>query len=180
VVSTEITPMWTRPALSTARAERQETWVADRHADAVRDDEVNRSCPLPPLPDALPRVLSRSDALARGFTRRGIDHRVATGSWRRVLPRTYHTADTLTDYDRLYAAVSFAGPGAALSGAAALFASNVKRITVPRRVLVLVPPENCASLSGGCRFDARPVLGSRCGGRGRGVSSRPGPPPIWR
>jgi hypothetical protein len=57
-----------------------------------------------------------------------------------VLPRTYLTADNYTDTDRLYAAVAFAGRGAALSGAAGLRAAQVKGIAVPARILVLVPP----------------------------------------
>ncbi len=59
-----------------------------------------------------------------------------------MLPRTYLTVDTFTDLDRLSAALTFAGPDAALSGAAALVASEVRRIAVPRRILVVVPPSN--------------------------------------
>lgn len=110
----------------------------------MRADDLDRICPLAPLPDALPRVISCAEAAARGYSGRAIDHRIARGTWRRVLPRTYVTADTFTDLDRLYAALSYAGAGAALSGAAALLASQVKRIGMPQRVLVLVPPGNCA------------------------------------
>ena len=100
----------------------------------------------PPLldPDALPRIISRSQALARGMSRHAIDRRIASGRWRRVLPRTYLTADRLTEIDRWYAALAFARDSAALSGAAALRASDVRRIDVPRRVLVVVPASNCA------------------------------------
>jgi hypothetical protein len=59
-----------------------------------------------------------------------------------VLPRTFLTADTLTEHDRWLAALAFAGVGAGLSGAAALRASGVRRIAETARVLVLVPPSN--------------------------------------
>jgi hypothetical protein len=99
----------------------------------------------PPLDlGALPRVLSRADALRRGIPRTTVDARVSRGSWRRVLPRTYVTGPTVTDRDRLDAAVCYAGAQAALSGAAALFAAEVRGIRMPARVLVLVPPDNCA------------------------------------
>ncbi len=42
------------------------------------------------------------------------------------------------------AAVSYAGDGAALSGAAALVAAGVRRVVMPSHVLVVVPPDNCA------------------------------------
>lgn len=93
-----------------------------------------------PDPDALPRVIGRAEALRRGFTAKAVDHRVAAGSWRRVLPRTYLTADTFTSLDRLNAALIFAGPDAALSGGAALYASGVRQSSMPDRILVLVPP----------------------------------------
>ena len=57
-----------------------------------------------------------------------------------MLPRTYLTTGTFTSLDRLDAALIFAGPEAALSGAAALYASGVRQISMPDRVLVLVPP----------------------------------------
>lgn len=100
--------------------------------------------PFEPLPDPdqLPRVLGRSDALARGIAPSAIDRRLASGRWRRLLPRTYLTRDTLTTWDRINAARIFAGSGAVLSGAAALYASEVSRIAAPERVLVLVPPAN--------------------------------------
>lgn len=108
------------------------------------DDEaaLDRLCPLPPEPNALPRVLSRAEAIARGLTRGAIEHRLATGAWRRVLPRTFLTVDTFTESDRWLAALTFAGEGAALSSAAALRASDVRRVAEPPRVLVLVPPAN--------------------------------------
>lgn len=79
------------------------------------------------------------------MSRHAVDHRVSTGRWRRVLPRTYLTVDTFTEYDRMNAALAFAGTGALLSGAAALRASEVRRIRMPSVVLVLVPPPNRTS-----------------------------------
>lgn len=90
----------------------------------------------------LPRVIDRQSALARGISRRSIDHRVNVGRWRRILPRTYLTSDTLTERDKLRAALVYAGVGAALSGAAALRESEVRRIARPARVLVVVPATN--------------------------------------
>lgn len=90
----------------------------------------------------VPRVVSREQALALGYTGRAIDHRSRSGTWRRLLPRTYLTSDTLTPADRLDAALLFAGRGAALSGAAALRESGVRAVAPSARVLVLVPPDN--------------------------------------
>lgn len=73
-----------------------------------------------PNPEGVPRILTRDDALARGFTRRAIEHRLAIRRWHIVLPRTYLTGNTLTWPDRLDAALAFAGPDALLTGAAAL------------------------------------------------------------
>jgi hypothetical protein len=93
-------------------------------------------------PTALPRVLTRAGALRWGMTPRMIDHRVARGRWRKVLPRTYLTVDTLTWSDRLAAAIAFAGPGALLSGAAVLHDAGLRNVTRPARLLVLVPRTN--------------------------------------
>jgi hypothetical protein len=108
----------------------------------LTDAQIERICPLPPHPDALPRVLTRAEATRRGFSRRAIEHRLATERWRLVLPRVCLTVDTLTEADRIDAALLFAGPGAALSSAAALRASDVPRIARPEQILVLVPPAN--------------------------------------
>ncbi len=90
-------------------------------------------------PAALPRVMNRRDALAWGMSRHTIDRRVASGQWRRVLPRTYLTVDTFTWPDRLAAAISFAGPGGLLSGAAVLSDAGFRAVRRPETVLVLVP-----------------------------------------
>lgn len=90
-------------------------------------------------PDALPRVLTRSEARRRGYTDRMIARRLASERWRRVLPGIFLTAPTLTEFDRWTAGLHYGGATAALSGASALRASEVRRIHEPQRVLVLVP-----------------------------------------
>lgn len=95
-----------------------------------------------PDPDRLPRVLTRAEALARGFTRQAIDRRLASRRWRRILPRTYLTVDSASEYDRYHAALGYAGGGAVLSGAAALRVAGFDRVRRPERTLVLVPPGN--------------------------------------
>ncbi|MGN6609002.1 MAG: hypothetical protein ACTHMS_18570 [Jatrophihabitans sp.] len=94
-----------------------------------------------PLPDptALPRILSWDGALALGLTRRAIQHRVTTGRWRRVLPRTYLTVDTMTWSDRQAAATTFAGADALLTGAAALADDGLRSVARPSVLLMLVP-----------------------------------------
>jgi very-short-patch-repair endonuclease len=90
-------------------------------------------------PTALPRVLGRDEALRLGFTRNAIEHRLETASWRRVLPRTYLTHDTLTYDDRVRAALTFAGRAALLSGAVALADQGLRCVSRPDTMLVLVP-----------------------------------------
>jgi len=90
-------------------------------------------------PTALPRVLGRAAAHRRGYNPNMIAHRLTTGQWRRILPRTYLSVDTLTWPDRLTAALTFAGPGALLSGAAALADEGLRAVGRPSAILVLVP-----------------------------------------
>lgn len=104
--------------------------------------DLDRICPLPPDPDAVPRVLTRAMARELGIGRRALEHRLTRGWWRRLHPRVYATVDTLSDRDRMDAALLFAGAGAALSGAAALRASDVPGVAMPSTALVLVPPAN--------------------------------------
>jgi hypothetical protein len=47
-------------------------------------------------PDELPRVIGRAEALRRGLSWHAVDRRVASGRWRRVLPRTYLTAEAVS------------------------------------------------------------------------------------
>ena len=105
------------------------------HLDAALLDEL-----VPLLdPTALPRVLGRAAAHSRGYNPNMIAHRLTTGQWRRILPRTYLSVDTLTWPDRLTAALTFAGPGALLSGAAALADEGLRAVGRPSAILVLVP-----------------------------------------
>lgn len=104
--------------------------------NAVRVDDW-----LPPLPDELPRVLTRTDAARLGYSANAIEQRLRTGQWRRVLPRTFLTSDTFTWPDRCRAALAFAGPGALLSGAAALADTGLTAVRRPATLLVLVPPD---------------------------------------
>jgi hypothetical protein len=90
-------------------------------------------------PDALPRVLDHTEALARGLTPAALHWRLQRGLWTRVLPRVYRTGPDVSRWDRLEAALAYAGPDSLLSGAAALWACGMK-IAVPDTVLVLVPP----------------------------------------
>lgn len=90
-------------------------------------------------PAELPRVLSRQRALRMGIPTHVIDRRLSAGRWRRVLPRTNLTAETLTWADRLLAATEFAGAGALLSGAAVLHDEGLRSVRRPTTVLVLVP-----------------------------------------
>jgi hypothetical protein len=101
--------------------------------DWLLDDVLPR-----PDPTAPPRVLSIEQARRLGYTRHAIAHRVATGRWRRVLPRTYLTVETFGRADRLRAALAFAGPAALLSGGAAL-AGEFRSVGWPTSVLVLRP-----------------------------------------
>jgi very-short-patch-repair endonuclease len=100
--------------------------------EPAAEDRPTRD-PAPP-----PRVLSRDDALRLGYSRKAVEHRVASGRWQRVLPRTYLTAGTLTWADRLTAAVSYAGSSALISGAAALV-EDLDSVRRPATILVLTP-----------------------------------------
>jgi hypothetical protein len=110
-------------------------------------------------PTALPRVISRADANRFGFTDDAIRHRLDKGRWRRVLPHTYLTSDTVTWNDRLWAASIFAGAGALISGAAALSDLGLRSVQRPESILVLVPPARAPRSLGWVRVrpSARPV-----------------------
>jgi hypothetical protein len=95
--------------------------------------------------DPLPRILSRDDALKLGFSRRAVEHRLATGRWQLVLPHTYLTSNVMTWPDRQRAALAYAGPGAVLTGAAALADEGLRSVTRPDLVLVLAPRSATAS-----------------------------------
>ncbi|MGD9990794.1 hypothetical protein [Pseudonocardia sp.] len=86
-------------------------------------------------------VVSRAQALATGLTPRAVDRLVARRRWHPVHPRVYLVGDApRTDEARVWAAVSWAGEGAVLSGAAAAWwwglpvrAPSSIAVTVPRR-----------------------------------------------
>lgn len=105
-----------------------------------------------PDQDGVPRVLSRADALALGFSRRAIDHRLAIRRWHLILPHTYLTGSTLTWRDRLDAALCFAGPDALLTGAAALADLGLRAVRRPDAVLLLVPRANHVRPAGWVRL----------------------------
>jgi hypothetical protein len=89
-------------------------------------------------PDALPRVLDRHDALARGLTAAAVRWRLTRRLWTPMLPGVYRTGSDVTRWDLLDAALAYAGREALISGAAALWASAIK-VPFPDRILVLVP-----------------------------------------
>ncbi|MEO6886917.1 MAG: hypothetical protein ABI232_11640 [Jatrophihabitantaceae bacterium] len=103
------------------------------------DEPVPDHIPLYDDWGELPRVVGRAEALRRGYSRRAIEHRLATDRWHLVLPRTYLTGNTLTWTDRLNAALTFAGPDALLTGAAALADHGLRSVSRPDQVLLLVP-----------------------------------------
>src|ERR1700712_3182640 len=73
------------------------------------------------MPTPLPEVLTRSQALGAGVSRKAIAHRMRTGRWQRPYPRVYVTySGPIADDDRLKAALAYAGEGAALSHETAL------------------------------------------------------------
>lgn len=127
---------------------------------------------LVPLPEpaALPRVMTRREALAWGMSRHAIDRRVAGGRWRRILPHTYLTVDTLTWPDKLTAAIAFAGSGSLLSGAAVLSDAGFHAVRRPESVLVLVPHQSGARSTGWVRVRRTHRLPE--------VALEPGPPRV--
>jgi len=84
-------------------------------------------------------VITYAQALECGLSGRQIEHRKATGSWLRVGPQVYFTADRVFgDRARLRTAVYSAGTGAAADGlAAAWWLGLVDRL--PGTVTVTVP-----------------------------------------
>lgn len=105
------------------------------------DHEIPDHLPVHDRWGVLPRILTRAEALDRGYSLRAVEHRLASGRWQCVLPHTYRTGDTLTWDDRLTAALAFAGPRSLLTGAAALADLGLRSVDRPHRTLVLVPRE---------------------------------------
>ncbi|HZC69847.1 MAG TPA: hypothetical protein VE442_04050 [Jatrophihabitans sp.] len=125
-------------------------------------------------PTAPPRVMSRHTANRLGYSDAAIRHQVDKGHWRRVLPHTYLTSDTLTWADRLWAATTYAGEDAMLSGAAALCDLGLVSVRRPAVLLVLVPtprdPRDCGWVR--VRPSARPVYPAMRAGPPRASEAR--------
>ena len=86
------------------------------------------------------QVLSRRQALSAGISEDAWQWRLDTGRWRSVLPgvAVAHSGE-LTDRQRFWAAVLFAGAGAALSADAALVELGMV-LPAPGVVRIAVPP----------------------------------------
>jgi len=87
-------------------------------------------------------VLSRAQALSCGITANAIEHRIRQGGpWQRLLPGVYLTVTGRASLDQQEAAaLVYAGPGAVITGPAALANYNIRGPRV-RRVAVLIPHE---------------------------------------
>jgi hypothetical protein len=110
-------------------------------------------------PAAPPRVLTYQQALRLGYTPAAIAHQLRRGTWRKILPHVYFTGDVITWTDKLNAALAFAGPGALLSGAAALCDLELRSVQRPDTMLVLVPAGRQPRSAGWVQIrpSARPV-----------------------
>jgi very-short-patch-repair endonuclease len=96
----------------------------------------------------LPRIVTAQQAYALGLTPDAIKHRVGRGWWLRLHHGVYFTRGVSpTAHDRLAGALESAGPGAALSGAAALMQWALRDVAMPARPLVLVPASSAATPS---------------------------------
>jgi very-short-patch-repair endonuclease len=108
--------------------------------------------------DALPRVISRADAIRRGIADHAIDRQVARRRWRSLCPGIYLTDGAPTRRDLLDAAALHGGRGAVISAAAALreygLHSAPNRDTMPDGdgVLVLVARQSGARSCGAIRI----------------------------
>lgn len=89
------------------------------------------------MPDPLPHVLTRLQALAAGISRRAIAHRMRTGQWQRPYPRVYVTySGPITEETRLAAALAYAGEGAALSHETALVRHGLRGNREPLHITI--------------------------------------------
>jgi hypothetical protein len=101
-------------------------------------DDADRSGRLRSLLDRQAGVVSRAQALAAGLAPRDIDRLLARRRWRPVHPRVYLAAGhPLSDDARIRAAALWAGDGAVVVGAAALWWHGLGR--VPATVGLAVP-----------------------------------------
>ncbi|GAA3384332.1 hypothetical protein [Cryptosporangium minutisporangium] len=86
-------------------------------------------------------LVLRSQALACGLSRDAIAWQLQRGSWQRVLTGLYATfTGTLSEHQRLQAAALYGGPGAQITGAAALRKRRLRYAPSDPRVQILVPP----------------------------------------
>jgi hypothetical protein len=88
--------------------------------------------------DALPRVISRADAMRRGIADHVIDRHVARRRWQPLCPGVYLTTRPPMSRDLLDAAVLHGGPGAVISAAAALREYGLRSAPDGDGVLLLV------------------------------------------
>lgn len=98
------------------------------------------------------RVRTRAQLLAAGVGADAIGYRVRAGRWARLAPGVYLTSPPATADDLRRAATLHGGPGAALSGAAALQVWGL-RGPDPGTELVLVPP--CSAVASWGRIVVR-------------------------
>ena len=95
------------------------------------------------FPELIERQLGlvlRGQALATGLSSGAISWRLNRGYWQRVVPGLYATfTGALSDEQRLVAAALYGGPGAQITGAAALRRHGVRYVPADPRVHVLVP-----------------------------------------
>lgn len=94
------------------------------------------------IPELLERqqgLVLRSQALAGGLSSGAISWRLGRGWWQRVVPGLYATfTGALSDQHRLVAAALYGGPGAQITGAAALRWHGLRYAPADPRVHVLV------------------------------------------
>ena len=97
---------------------------------------------LETFPELVERQLGlilRGQALAAGLTDGAIQWRIGRGLWQRVTFGLYATFNgPLTDEQRLVAAALYGGPGAQITGAAALRWHGVRYVPADPRIHVLV------------------------------------------
>jgi very-short-patch-repair endonuclease len=124
---------------------------------------------LAPLfdPTAPPRVVTLAEAAVLGFPFHVVRRRVHRGRWIRLAPGVYCTDPPAGRADHLRAATKHGGPGAVVSGAAALAEFGFRTAPQPARELVLVPA------AAGARSCGRIVV--RRTARLPGAAARPGP-----
>jgi hypothetical protein len=74
-------------------------------------------------------LITLVQATESGISALAVRRRVAAGRWHRVLPRVYLTADLeLSEQQRIWAAVLYAGEGTAITGMTALRWHRIKRL----------------------------------------------------